>query len=99
MSDRTPGHNLQDFIRSIIFISNLCGMADVFQIPVTHENQELTFKAHSMRFGYVNHILVEVNGTTVTIERDEEGNFRALVDPEKVKDAKVDFELVKCIVR
>jgi hypothetical protein len=73
-------------------------MAELFEIPVTFKNNELSFKAHSVRFGYVNHILVDITGTQITIERDEEGNFRAVGDPEKMKDSKVDLDLVKAVV-
>lgn len=73
-------------------------MAELFEIPVTFKNNELSFKAHSVRFGYVNHILVDIIGTQITIERDEEGNFRAVGDPEKMKDSKVDLDLVKAVV-
>lgn len=73
-------------------------MADLFEIPVTYRNHELSFKAHVIRFGYVNHILVDIDGRQVTIERDEEGNFRALADPEMSAEDNVDLELVKAIV-
>ena len=59
-------------------------MQEPIEIPVTYKNQELSFKAHVVHLGYVNHIIVELNGTHVTIERDEEGNYRALVDPQKM---------------
>jgi len=35
---------------------------------------------------------------SVTIERDEEGNYRALGDVENLKDSKVDVDLVKAVV-
>lgn len=73
-------------------------MANLFEIPVTYQNQELTFKAHSVRFGYVNHILVDIKGTEITIERDENGNFRALGSTEKMKDGLVDLNLVKAMI-
>jgi hypothetical protein len=69
-------------------------MAETIEIPVTYKDQELTFKAHTVRFGYVHHIVVDVNGTPVSIERDEEGNYRALGEP----NSKVDIELIKTIV-
>ena len=51
---------------------------DTLEIPVTYKNEELLFKAHVVRFGYVNHVVVDLGGTQITIERDEEGNYRAL---------------------
>jgi hypothetical protein len=69
-------------------------MQESIEIPVTYKDQELTFKAHTVRFGYVYHIVVDVSGTNITIERDEEGNYRALGDV----DSKADVELIKTIV-
>ena len=73
-------------------------MAELFEIPIIYKNNELSFKAHSVRFGYVNHILVDIYGVQITVERDEEGNFRALEDPDKMKEGKVDLALVKAVV-
>jgi hypothetical protein len=67
---------------------------DTLEIPVTYKNEELSLKAHVVRFGYVNHIVVDLSGTPITIERDEEGNYRALGDIEK----KVDPELIEAVV-
>jgi hypothetical protein len=69
-------------------------MQETIEIPVSYKGQELIFKAHTVKFGYVHHIVIDVNGTNITIERDEEGNYRALGDV----DSKVDVELVKAIV-
>jgi hypothetical protein len=66
--------------------------------PVTYKGQELSFKAYVVRFGYVTHVLVDLYGTQVTIETDEEGNYRALVDLEKISDTKVDKELIRAII-
>jgi hypothetical protein len=59
---------------------------DASKIPVTY------------MFGYVNHIVVDLSGNPVTIERDEEGNYRALSDAEKFKDSKLDLDLVKAVI-
>ncbi len=53
---------------------------DTLEIPVTCKNKELSFKAHVARFGFVNHIIVDLDGVQIIIERDEEGNYRALGD-------------------
>lgn len=71
---------------------------DTFEIPVTYKNKELSFEAHVVRFGYVNHIVVDLNGVQITIEKDEEGNYRALGDAEKMHNAKVDVDLIKAII-
>lgn len=71
---------------------------DTLEIPVTYKNKELSFKAHVVRFGYVSHIVVDVDGVQITIERDEEGNYRAIGDVEKMQDFKVDVGLIKAII-
>lgn len=73
-------------------------MAETLEIPVTYKGQERSFKTQVVRFGYVTHVLVELNGTQVTIERDEEGNYRALIDPERLSDTNVDKELVGAVI-
>ncbi len=71
---------------------------DTLEIPVTYKNEELSLKARVVRFGYVNHIIVDLGGTQITIERDEEGNYRALGDAEKLQSTKVDTELIEAVV-
>lgn len=73
-------------------------MQETFEIPVTYKNEELLFKAYVTRYGYIQHIVVDINNTKVIIERDEEGNYRALVDEEKLRDSKVNLELVKAVI-
>ncbi len=65
---------------------------------MTYNGNDLCLKAHVIRFGYVHHIVVDFSGNQITIERDEEGNYRALGDEEKLKDSKVDVELVKAVI-
>ena len=71
---------------------------DTLEIPVTYKNEELSLKAHVIRFGYVNHIVVDLGSAQITIERDEEGNYRALGDAEKMQSTKVDIELIEAVV-
>lgn len=71
---------------------------DTLEIPVTYKNKELSFKAHVVRFGYVSHIVVDLDGVQITIEKDEEGNYRAIGDVEKMQDFKVDVGLIKAVI-
>ena len=73
-------------------------MSETLEIPVHYKKQDLVFKAHTIRFGYVHHIVVDVNGTPVTIERDEEGSYRALVDAEKLETSRLDPGLIEALV-
>ena len=72
-------------------------MDDIFEIPVIYQGKELHFNAELLRVGYVHKILVDVNGQMVSIEKDDEGNYRAiLVDLDS--ENKIDKGLVKVIV-
>lgn len=72
-------------------------MDNRFEIPVTYAGKELEFTAELLQFGYIHKILVDVNGHMVSVEKDDEGNYRAiLVDLES--ENKVDKKLVKAIV-
>ena len=51
-----------------------------------------------VRMGYVHRIVIDVNGTNITIERDEEGNYRAIDYSQEMHDNKVDIGLVEVIV-
>ena len=74
-------------------------MDDGFELPVNYNEKELLFPAVLRQFGYTYRIEVEVDSTIVSFERDEERNWRALVDPsllEKNKTIKV--ELLQAIL-
>ena len=71
---------------------------NTLELPVIYKNKEPSFKAHVVRFGYVNHIVVDLGGSQITIERDEEGSYRALGDTEKIEGPKVDVDLIKAVV-
>ena len=73
-------------------------MEDSFEIPVTYKNQELTFSAQVVQAGYVIYILVDLYGINLKIERDDEGNYRALIDPEVLEAAKVDEAVVRSVL-
>ena len=72
---------------------------DTLEIPVAYKNEELSFKAGVVRFGYINHVIVDLGGTQITIERDEEGNYRALGDSEKMESSRVDVNLIEAVVK
>lgn len=55
-----------------------------FDLPVLYNGTELLFPAHLQQTGFSHRILVEINGTEVSFEPDEERNYRAVVDPEKL---------------
>ena len=73
-------------------------MEDTFDIPVTYKEKELLFKSQLLILGYTHKISVDVNGTEVLFEPDEERNYRAVIGPEKMEGMKtIDKELLKAI--
>ena len=73
-------------------------MDDTIEIPVNYKNKELTFEAKFLKLGYSYKFEIDVNGTTVFFELDEERNFRAIVDQSiENRNNKIDVELIQSI--
>ena len=73
-------------------------MEEGFEIPVTYKGKEQHFPARLLSFGYTYKIEVDVCGSLLHFERDEEGEWRALIDPTATQgDRQVDAELVRQI--
>jgi hypothetical protein len=73
-------------------------MEEGFELPVTHKGKEWLFPAQLVSFGWTHRIQVDVYGTTVYFERDEEREWRALLAAEDLELNKtIDVELVKAI--
>lgn len=65
-----------------------------FELPVSYNGHELLFPGQLHLFGYTQKIEVLVNDISVMYERDDERNWRAIVDPtelEKNKQIKTDL--------
>ncbi|SDP13316.1 hypothetical protein SAMN05428975_0427 [Mucilaginibacter sp. OK268] len=58
-------------------------MHEPFIIPVSYQGQEYEFKARFERWGYTHRIAVLIDEMTFTFEPDEEGSYRALINPEQ----------------
>ena len=70
-------------------------MPDEFEIPVNYKGEELFFAASLISAGYSYKIIVEISGTKITYEPDEQRNFRALVQPSDVQNEdQIDKNLV-----
>jgi hypothetical protein len=75
-------------------------MDEPFEIPVHYKGQDLHFSSRLLLSGYTHKIEVDVNGNPIQFEPDEERNYRAIVDAEKVKtNQKIDIELLKAIAQ
>ena len=73
-------------------------MDDSFEIPVLYKDLELLFPARLSTFGYTHKFHVDVYGQEFFFEKDDNGAYRALVDPSNLEQTKItDVELLKAI--
>lgn len=72
-------------------------MEESFFIPVVYKGAELQFEAGLQRRGYTYALHVNVFGTMVIFERDEEGNWRALM-PVEEKGKVPETELLQALI-
>ena len=56
-------------------------MDEDFELPVNYEGKDLHFPARLIRYGYSYRIEDEVDGVVVSFEKDEEREWRALIEP------------------
>ena len=56
-------------------------MNDEFELPVVFDNKQYHFKTRLLQFPLTHKFQVDVNGTEVLFEPDEERNYRAWIDP------------------
>jgi hypothetical protein len=75
-------------------------MDESFEIPVSYKGQDLAFTSRLIVYGYTHKIEVDVDGSKVSFEPDEERNYRAMLDVEQIKqDKKLDTGLLKAIAQ
>jgi hypothetical protein len=60
-------------------------MDEPFELPVLYNNKKMLLPAQLHQYGYSFKIEVEVNGTAIFFERDEDRNWRAMVEPSEVE--------------
>jgi len=56
-------------------------MSDTFNLPVKFNDTEAEYPIQILRYGFTHKVLVTVKGIPVTFEPDEEGSYRAVIDP------------------
>jgi len=59
-------------------------MVQNFIIPVIYKGEETDFEASFQPWGYTYRIAVDLFGTTVLFEPDEEGSYRAMMSPDAI---------------
>ncbi|HEY4061187.1 MAG TPA: hypothetical protein VGM30_04765 [Puia sp.] len=57
-------------------------MDEPFLIAVDYKGKQLEFEARLQVLGYTHRFWVGVDAVEVVFERDEEGNYRAIIPPE-----------------
>ena len=74
-------------------------MDENFELQVNYNGKEMLFPANLVRFGYSYRIEVDVNGVLVSFEKDEERNWRALIENDDFGQSNtVSPELLQAIV-
>ncbi len=73
-------------------------MSETFILPVLYKNKEIQFNAELRTAGYIHKIAIEIDGTEVLFEPDEERNYRAIIHHEHVRSMEKNRELIKVIV-
>jgi hypothetical protein len=73
-------------------------MDDDFELPVVFNNAEMSFPARLLAYGYSYKLEVDIEGTKVLFEPDEERNWRVQLSYEDVMAGKkINIELLKAI--
>ncbi len=73
-------------------------MDDFFEIPVWYNEKEMLLTARLLIFGYVHKFEVDVFGQLFFFERDDCGDYRAIIDPGNMEETKkINVGLLKAI--
>lgn len=57
-------------------------MTNPFTITVNYQGEERNFAVQLQQRGYTRRFVVDINGTEVFFEQDEEGCYRAIIFPD-----------------
>lgn len=73
-------------------------MEEMLVLPVTVHGQDYEFQARIIKWGYTYRIAVDIFELTVQFERDEENNWRAVMDFEDLlANKKIPHEIIEAI--
>ena len=73
-------------------------MDEKFELPVIYNGKQLLFPAKLIRIGYTYKIEVDVHGTPIFFEPDEERNWRAIMHSETSTLKEPDQAVLQSIV-
>lgn len=76
---------------------NLGAMEQTVEIPVEIRGEERVFLAKVQAWSYGHRFLVDIDGVEVTLERDDAGEFRAIL-PEGFSGKIPDKQLIGAII-
>jgi hypothetical protein len=74
-------------------------MEQQFELPVSYNGSELILPSTFIQLGYSYKIDVDVNGTILSFEKDDEGSWRAIIDASLVDSNKIPKGLLSAIVQ
>ena len=73
-------------------------MDEEFELPVWFNNTELNLHAKLLNYGYSYKLEVDIDGTKLLFEPDEERNWRALIAYDELNaNKKISADLLKAI--
>lgn len=74
-------------------------MDEDFQLPVTYKGKEELYTARLLQFGYTYKIEVDVHDTHIHFEKDDSGDWRALLSQQDMEASKhIDRHLIEQIL-
>jgi hypothetical protein len=89
-----PGHAL----KTAIFAAGNGTMETNFELPVHYKGQDIMLPMRLITYGYTYRMAVQAGDAEIMVEKDEEGELRALMEPEQMLQHKIDPELVAAII-
>lgn len=72
-------------------------MDEPFELPVLYKGEDLFLPAQLKHYGYTYRFAVRVQNQEILFERDEEQQYRTLIDVDAIQDAKIDVGLLQAI--
>jgi len=72
-------------------------MGEFFTLTVICKGEERPFDSELRVMGYTHKIAVNIDGTEVLFEPDEERNYRAVISDADINKNRIDIELIKLI--
>lgn len=79
------------------YTKNIKDMADTFILPLQYQGEDKEFNCELRAWGYTYRIAVDLGGSEVLFEPDEEGKFRAAVPEAAPRKENWDIGLLSAI--